>query len=141
MTNNNDDSTKITRVNDSTTVAMPLRNMITIILVSGLAVWGYFNVAERLNQLSTTLTMLQISVEANNEFRIRWPRGELGALPDDSEQFMLIQQLRQQFDRLAEKIEEGRAPADQQQTLRLEFFEDRLTRVEELIGRNGYGRK
>ena len=126
MTNNNDDSTKITRVNDSTTVAMPLRNIITIILVSGLAVWGYFNVAERLNQLSTTLTMLQISV---------------GALPDDSEQFMLIQQLRQQFDRLAEKIEEGRAPADQQQTLRLEFFEDRLTRVEELIGRNGYGRK
>ena len=64
MTNNNDDSTKITRVNDSTTVAMPLRNIITIILVSGLAVWGYFNVAERLNQLSTTLTMLQISVEA-----------------------------------------------------------------------------
>ena len=131
MTNNNDDSTKITRVNDSTTVAMPLRNIITIILVSGLAVWGYFNVAERLNQLSTTLTMLQISVEANNEFRIRWPRGELGALPDDSEQFMLIQQLREQFDRLSEKIEEGRAPSDQQQTLRLEFFEERLRRLEE----------
>jgi uncharacterized membrane protein YccC len=136
-----DKDTGITRLNDSTTVAMPLRNIITIILVSGLAVWGYFNVAERLNQLSTTLTMLQISVEANNEFRIRWPRGELGALPDDSEQFMLIKQLREQFDRLSEKIEEGRAPADQQQTLRLEFFEDRLQRVEELLGRNGYGSK
>jgi len=74
-----DKDTEITRLNDSTTVAMPLRNIITIIVVSGLAVWGYFNVAERLNQLSTTLTMLQISVEANNEFRIRWPRGELGA--------------------------------------------------------------
>jgi len=70
-------------------------------------------------------------VEANNEFRIRWPRGELGALPDDSEQFMLIQQLREQFDRLSEKIEEGRAPSDQQQTLRLEFFEERLRRLEE----------
>lgn len=101
---------------------MPLRNIVTIILASGLAVWGYFTVAERLNQLSTTLTMLKISVEANNEFRIRWPRGELGALPDDSEQFMLIQQLREQFDRLSEKIEEGRAPSDQQQTLRLEFL-------------------
>ena len=63
-----DKDTGITRLNDSTTVAMPLRNIITIILVSGLAVWGYFNVAERLNQLSTTLTMLQISVEANNVF-------------------------------------------------------------------------
>ena len=136
-----DKDTGITRLNDSTTVAMPLRNIITIIVVSGLAVWGYFNVAERLNQLSTTLTMLQISVEANNEFRIRWPRGELGALPDDSEQFMLIKQLREQFDRLSEKIEEGRAPADQQQTLRLEFFEDRLQRIEEILGRNGYGSK
>tara|TARA_R110002167_G_scaffold350380_1_gene562592 strand:- start:733 stop:1149 length:417 start_codon:yes stop_codon:yes gene_type:complete len=136
-----DKDTGITRLNDSTTVAMPLRNIITIILVSGLAVWGYFNVAERLNQLSTTLTMLQISVEANNEFRIRWPRGELGALPDDSEQFMLIKQLREQFDRLSEKIEEGRAPADQKQTLRLEFYEDRLRRIEEILGRNGYGSK
>lgn len=103
MVKNTEDDTHITRVNDSTTVAMPLRNIVTIILASGLAVWGYFTVAERLNQLSTTLTMLKISVEANNEFRIRWPRGELGALPDDSEQFMLIQQLREQFDRLSEK--------------------------------------
>ena len=131
MVKNTEDDTHITRVNDSTTVAMPLRNIVTIILASGLAVWGYFTVAERLNQLSTTLTMLKISVEANNEFRIRWPRGELGALPDDSEQFMLIQQLREQFDRLSEKIEEGRAPSDQQQTVRLEFFEERLRRLEE----------
>ena len=54
---------------------------------------------------------------------------------------MLIKQLREQFDRLSEKIEEGRAPADQKQTLRLEFYEDRLRRVEELLGRNGYGSK
>ena len=54
MVKNTEDDTHITRVNDSTTVAMPLRNIVTIILASGLAVWGYFTVAERLNQLSTT---------------------------------------------------------------------------------------
>ena len=59
MVKNTEDDTHITRVNDSTTVAMPLRNIVTIILASGLAVWGYFTVAERLNQLSKTLTMLK----------------------------------------------------------------------------------
>tara|TARA_R110002012_G_scaffold118450_2_gene267281 strand:+ start:16 stop:444 length:429 start_codon:yes stop_codon:yes gene_type:complete len=131
----------ITRVNDQTTVALPLRNIITLLAVAGGLVWGYFSLTERLNQLASTVKLLQINVDQNSEFRVLWPRGQLGSLPADAEQFMLIKQMETQLLKLQTQIETGNAPADQQQTLRLEFFEDRLTRVEELLGRNGYGSK
>jgi hypothetical protein len=135
------ENNEIARLNDSTTVALPLRNIITLLLIAGGVVWGYFSLTERLNQLASTVKLLQINVDQNSEFRVLWPRGQLGSLPADAEQFMLIKQMETQLLKLQTQIETGNAPADQQQTLRLEFFEDRLTRVEELIGRNGYGSK
>ncbi len=135
------ENNEIARLNDSTTVALPLRNIITLLLIAGGVVWGYFSLTERLNQLASTVKVLQINVDQNSEFRVLWPRGQLGSLPPDAEQFMLIKQMETQLLKLQTQIETGNAPADQQQTLRLEFFEDRLTRVEELIGRNGYGSK
>ena len=131
----------ITRVNDQTTVALPLRNIITLLAVAGGIVWGYFSLTERLNQLGSTVKLLQINVEQNSEFRILWPRGQLGSLPADAEQFLLIKGIENRLQKLQEQIDQGRAPADQKQTLRLEFYESRLTRIEELLGRNGYGSK
>ena len=76
---------------------------------------------------------LHSEVKKNTEFRIKWPRGDLGSLPADSEQFMLIEHLAGEFEKLQENIETGKAPFDQQQALTLEFYEKRITALEERI--------
>ena len=78
-------------------------------------------------------------LEQNTEFRIKWPRGEMGSLPADSEQFMLIEHLATELEKLQVEIEEGRAPYDQQQKLTLEFYEKRISNLEENLEkmRNG----
>ena len=83
--------------------------------------------------------MMKADLEQNTNFRIKWPRGEMGALPADSEQFMLIEHLAGELESLATEIEEGRAPYDQQQKLTLEFYEKRISTLEAHIEklRNG----
>ena len=82
---------------------------------------------------------MEADLAQNTEFRIKWPRGEMGSLPADSEQFMLIEHLSEQLAKLQEQIDEGRAPHDQQQKLTLDFYEKRLTNIETQIEkiRNG----
>jgi len=130
-----------TKLNENTEVALPLRNIISMVAAASLATWAYFGLIERLNTLETNQTMMQSDLEQNTEFRIKWPRGEMGSLPADSEQFMLIEHLADQLDELTSQIDEGRAPHDQQQKLRLEFYEKRIgaieTRLEKM--RNGQG--
>ena len=79
------------RENDS--VDLTLKNLIAIIAAIGVALWFSFGVLERLNSIETSLLLKNSDIEKNTDFRIRWPLGELGALPDDSEQFMLIEHL------------------------------------------------
>ena len=128
-----------TKLNENTEVALPLRNIISMVAAASLATWAYFGLIERLNTLETNQTMMQSDLEQNTEFRIKWPRGEMGSLPADSEQFMLIEHLSDQLDELTSQIDEGRAPHDQQQKLTLEFYEKRIgaieTRLEKM--RNG----
>jgi hypothetical protein len=83
--------------------------------------------------------MMQADLEQNTEFRIKWPRGEMGSLPADSEQFMLIEHLASELEKLQTDIESGKAPFDQQQKLTLDFYERRITSLEESIEklRNG----
>ena len=83
--------------------------------------------------------MMQADLEQNTEFRIKWPRGEMGSLPADSEQFMLIEHLATELEKLQTDIESGKAPFDQQQKLTLDFYERRITSLEESIEklRNG----
>jgi hypothetical protein len=83
--------------------------------------------------------MMEADLGQNTEFRIKWPRGEMGSLPADSEQFMLIEHLADQLDELTTQIDEGRAPHDQQQKLTLEFYEKRIGAIEERLEkmRNG----
>ena len=82
---------------------------------------------------------MQADLEQNTEFRIKWPRGEMGSLPADSEQFMLIEHLASELEKLQTDIESGKAPFDQQQKLTLDFYERRITSLEESIEklRNG----
>ena len=129
------------RLNENTEVALPLRNIVSMVAAASLATWAYFGIIERLNQIETNITMMKSDVEHNTEFRIKWPRGEMGSLPADSEQFMLIEHLALEFEKLQSQIEDGKAPYDQQQKLTLEFYEKRITTIEENIEklRNGNG--
>ena len=129
------------KISDSTEVSLPLRNMISMIAGASLATWAYFGIIERLNQMETNITMMQADLGQNTEFRIKWPRGEMGSLPADSEQFMLIEHLASELEKLQTDIEGGKAPYDQQQKLTLEFYEKRITNLEENIEklRNGDG--
>ena len=128
-----------TKLSENTEVALPLRNIISMVAAASVATWAYFGIIERLNQLETNITMMKSDLEQNTEFRIKWPRGEMGSLPADSEQFMLIEHLANQLDDLSTQIDEGKAPYDQQQKLTLEFYEKRLNALEENLEklRNG----
>ena len=120
-------------LSDNTVVATPLRNIISLIAAAAIGTWAYFGVIERLNQIETNITLMSTDLKENTEFRIKWPRGEMGSLPADSEQFMLIEHIATQLEKLSEDIENGDAPYDQQQKLTLDFFEKRISKLEERI--------
>ena len=121
------------KISDNTIVATPLRNIISLIAAAAIGTWAYFGVIERLNQIETNITLMNTDLEENTEFRIKWPRGEMGSLPADSEQFMLIEHLAGQLEKLSSNIESGQAPYDQQQKLTLEFYEKRISKLEERV--------
>ena len=126
-------------VNENTEVALHLRNIISMLGEVAVATWAYFRLTSEIHGIKTSITMMQADLEQNTEFRIKWPRGEMGSLPADSEQFMLIEHLATEFEKLQTDIEGGKAPYDQQQKLTLEFYEKRITSLEESLEklRNG----
>ena len=93
------------KLSESTNVAMPIRNLISIIGAVALGVWAFFGIQEQLNKHSTQLEIMEKDLVLNSEFRIGWPRGLLGSLPADSEQFMLIEELYKQTDKLQERVD------------------------------------
>ena len=103
-------------ISDQTAVSMPMKNLIAIIGAVAVGVWAYFGVIERLNKLETNTTLLEkdllqaeeglsSDIEKNNEFRIKWPRGDMGSLPADSEQFMLIEFLSGQVESIQKDLQ------------------------------------
>ncbi len=105
------------QVSESTSIAMPIRNLISIVLAVAVGVWAYFGVIERLNRLEvneklTTKDLsalekeLKADIEKNNDFRIKWPRGEMGTLPADSEQFMLLEHMATQVEKILKDLGE-----------------------------------
>ena len=119
------------KISDNTEVALPLRNILSMIAGASVATWAYFGIVERLNQIETQNTMMHADVTMNTEFRIKWPRGEMGSLPADSEQFMLIEHLAGELEKLTKEIESGQAPFDQQQKLQIDFMQKRIEHLEE----------
>ena len=103
-------------ISDSTAISMPVRNMLAIIGAVAVGVWAYFGVLERITMLETKSVLtekdinqhverLELDVNKNSEFRIKWPRGEMGSLPADSEQFMLIEDLYGSVEKIEKHIE------------------------------------
>ena len=92
------------KVSDSTAISMPMRNLLSILAAVGIGVWSYFGIVERLNNIETQGKLMLSDVEKNTEFRIKWPRGEMGSLPADSQQDMLIEFMATQLESVAEEM-------------------------------------
>ena len=95
------------KLSDNTAISMPMRNLLSILTAVGVGVWAYFGVIERLNNVETNYKLVSSDLEKNTDFRIKWPRGELGSLPADSEQFMLIEHMAGQIEKIQEQLEAG----------------------------------
>ena len=93
------------KINESTNVAMPIRNLLSIIAAVAVGVYSFFGIQEKLNEHATTLELMEKDLIANTEFRIKWPRGLLGSLPADAEQFMLIEELYKQTDKMQTRLD------------------------------------
>ena len=94
-------------MSDDTQVAMPVRNIISIVAGVAVATWAYSGVIERLNRLETTATITATEIASNSEFRIKWPRGEMGSLPADSKQDMMLEGIQREIASMWEEIEEN----------------------------------
>ena len=99
MTNNRVD------VSDKTAISMPMRNLISILAAVGIGVYAFFGIQERLNNVETRNILMEADLIKNTEFRIGWPRGTMGSLPADSEQFMLIEHLSGQLTKMQEQLD------------------------------------
>ena len=105
-------------ISDSTAISMPMKNLISIVIAVAVGVWAYFGVLERITMLETKSTLSEkdlnqhverigADLEKNTEFRIKWPRGEMGSLPADSEQFMLIEDLYKSVEKIENNLEQN----------------------------------
>ena len=96
------------KVSDSSVISIPLRNLIAIIIGVSVAVSGYFALTQRLDMIEKDTDIMKVFVDQNSEFRVKWPRGELGALPDDAEQNMRLNHLEKQVEKLLEELDNAK---------------------------------
>jgi division protein CdvB (Snf7/Vps24/ESCRT-III family) len=94
------------KISESAAVQMPMKTVASLIVIVALGTMGYFQIVERLNIADTKIKIMEKDLEENTEFRIKWPRGEMGSLPADSEQFMMIEDLYKTTDKLNKHIED-----------------------------------
>ena len=107
---------------------MPMKTVASLIIIVALGTMGYFQMIEKLNQHATRLQLMEKDLEENTEFRIKWPRGQLGSLPADSEQFMLIEDLYKQVEQLQKNQE-----MNMSNKIKIEFIEGQLKKALEDI--------
>jgi preprotein translocase subunit YajC len=98
-------SKKALDISDEARVQMPMKTVVSLITMVAIGTWAYFGIIETQNKLSTQVELMQKDLTENTEFRIKWPRGQLGSLPADSEQFMMIEDLYKTTDKLNAHIE------------------------------------
>ena len=98
-------SNKPLRISEEAAVQMPMKTVASLIVMVAVGTWAYFGIIEKQNKMATQLELMSKDVENNSEFRIKWPRGQMGTLPADSEQYMMIEDLYKTTDRLNQHIE------------------------------------
>ena len=95
------------KISEEAAVQMPMKTVASLITMVAIGTWAYFGIIETQNKLQTSVELMSKDLTENTEFRIKWPRGQLGSLPADSEQFMLIEELYKQVEKLQEQQEAG----------------------------------
>ena len=98
-------SKKPLNISEEAAVQMPMKTVASLIIIVALGTMGYFQIIERLNVADTRIQIMEKDLEENTEFRIKWPRGQIGSLPADSEQYMMIEDLYKTTDKLNKHIE------------------------------------
>jgi hypothetical protein len=93
------------KISEEASVQMPMKTVLSLITMVAIGTWAYFGIIETQNKLSTQVELMTKDLTENTEFRIKWPRGQLGSLPADSEQFMMIEDLYKTTDKLNKHIE------------------------------------
>ena len=125
------------KISESTSVSMPMKNLISIVIAVAVGVWAYFGIVETLNKHSTTLELMQKDLEANSEFRIKYPRGELGQSSGEAELFMLVEHMAGLIESMDEELKGMR-----NNKINIDFLKEQVSKlqvdVEKLI-RNGNG--
>ena len=143
-------------ISDNTAVSMPVRNMLAIIGAVAVGVWAYFGVLERITMLETTsklaekdlnghIERIETELTANSEFRIKWPRGEMGSLPADSEQFMMIEDIYGSLEKMQKQLDNM-----MNNKINIEFLQKQMDKVladieklkdadREIVYKNGNG--
>ena len=99
-------SKKPLNISEEASVQMPMKTVASLIIIVALGTMGYFQILERLNIADTRLQIMEKDLEENTEFRIKWPRGQMGSLPADSEQYMMLEDLYKTTDRINKHIED-----------------------------------
>ena len=92
------------KIGEDQAVQMPMKTVISLIVIVALGTMGYFQIVERLNVADTKIQIMEKDLEENTVFRIKWPRGEMGSLPADSEQFMMLEDLYKQVDKINKQL-------------------------------------
>ena len=115
-------------IGEEASVQMPMKTVASLILIVAMGVWGYFGIVEKLNQHSTRLELMEKDLTENTDFRIKWPRGQLGSLPADSEQFMMVEDLYAKTDQLTKNQE-----MNMSNKIKIEFIEGQLKKALEDI--------
>jgi hypothetical protein len=99
-------SKKPLNISEEAAVQMPMKTVASLIIIVALGTMGYFQMVERLNIADTKIKIMEQDVEQNTEFRIKWPRGQMGSLPADSEQYMMLEDLYKTTERINKHIDD-----------------------------------
>ena len=112
------------KLGEDQAVQMPMKTVISLIVIVALGTMGYFQIVERLNIADTKIKIMEKDLEENTEFRIKWPRGEMGSLPADSEQFMMLEDLYKQADKINKQLD-----AMMNNRINIEFLQKQMDKV------------
>ena len=114
------------KVSDSTSIDMPIRNLLSIVAAVAVGVWAYFGVVSRITSIETSLVLAEKDLEKNTEFRIKWPRGEMGSLPADNEQYMLLEFMAEQVESMQTEMESMMS-----NTVNINFLKDQVLKLQQ----------
>ena len=114
------------KVSENTSISMPMKNLISIVIAVAIGVWAYFGIVETLNKHSTTLELMQKDLEANSEFRIKYPRGELGQSSGEAELFMLVEHMAGLIESMDEELKGMR-----NNKINIDFLKEQVSKLQE----------